>query len=40
MFKKIIGLYKKIGYDIDIFGHKVNSFAYHFHCTTEGRASD
>ena len=48
-FKKIIVRYKKIGDKIDVFRQtaclvvnpiKVNSFAYHFNCTTVGRASD
>ena len=48
-FKKIIVRYKKIGYSIDVLRQtaclvvnpvKVNSFAYLFNCTTEGRASD
>ena len=47
-FKKIIVRYKKIGYNIDVLRQttcldvnpiKVNSFAYHFNCTTVGRAS-
>ena len=48
-FKKIIVLYKKIGYNIDVLRQtaclvvnpiKVNSFAYLFNCTSVGRASD
>ena len=48
-FKKIIVLYKKIGYNVDVLQHtaclvanpiKVNSFLYLFNCTTVGRASD
>ena len=48
-FKKIIVLYKKIGYNIDVLRQtacfvvnpfKVNSFAYLFNCTTVGRASN
>ena len=48
-FKKIILRYKKIGYNIDVLRQtaclvvnpiKVNNFAYHFDCTTVGRASD
>ena len=48
-FKKIIGRYKKTGYDIDVLRQtacllanpiKVNSFAYLFNCTTVGRVSD
>ena len=48
-FKKIIGRYKKIGYNIDVLRQtaclvvnpiKVNNFAYLFDCTTIGRVSD
>ena len=48
-FKKIIVRFKKIGYNIDVLRQtaclvvnpiKVNSFAYLFHCTTVGRASN
>ena len=48
-FKKIVVRYKKIGYNIDVLRQtaclvvnpiKVNNFAYLFHCTTVGRASD
>ena len=48
-FKKIIVLYKKIGYNINVMRQtaclvvnpiKVNSFAYLFNCTTVGRTSD
>ena len=48
-FKKIIVLYKKIGYNINAMRQtaclvvnpiKVNSFAYLFNCTTVGRTSD
>ena len=48
-FIKIIGRYKKIGYNIDVLRQtarlvvnpiKVNSFAYLFDCTTVGRTSD
>ena len=48
-FKKIIVLYKKNGYNIDVLRQtaclvvnpiKVNCFAYLFNCTTVGRASD
>ena len=48
-FKKIIVLYKKIGYNIDVLRQtaclvvnpiKINSFAYLFNCTAVGRASD
>ena len=48
-FKKIIVLYKKTGYNIDVLRNmaclvvnpvKVNSFAYLFNCTTVGQASD
>ena len=48
-FKKIIVRYKKIGYNTDDLRQtaclvvnpiRVNSFAYHFNCTTVGRASD
>ena len=48
-FKKIIVLYKKIGYNINSLRQtacllvnrtKVNSFAYLFICTTVGRTSD
>ena len=48
-FKKIIVLYKKIGYKIDVLRQttclvvnpiKVYKFAYLFDCTTVGRASD
>ena len=48
-FKKIIVRYKKVGYNINVMRQtvclvvnpiKVNSFAYHFHCTTVGRTSD
>ena len=47
--KKIIVRYKKIGYNIDVLRQiaclvvypiKVNSCAYLFNCTMEGRASD
>ena len=47
-FKKIIVLYRKIGYYINVLQTaclvanpiKVNSFAYLFNCTTVGRTSD
>ena len=48
-FKKIVVLYKKIGYKINVMRQtaclvvnpiKVNSFAYLFNCTTVGRTSD
>ena len=48
-FKKIIVLYKKIGYNINVMRQtaclvvnpiKVNSYAYLFNCTTVGRTSD
>ena len=48
-FKKKIVRYKKIGYNIDVSRQtaclvddpiKVNDFAYLFHCTTVGQASD
>ena len=48
-FKKIVVRYKKIGYNINVMRQtaclivnpiKVNSFAYHFNCTTVGRTSD
>ena len=48
-FKKIVARYKKIGYNINVMRQtaclvvnpiKVNSFAYHFNCTTVGRTSD
>ena len=48
-FKKIIVRYIKIGDNVDVLRQtaclvvnpiKVNSFAYLFNCTTEGRASD
>ena len=47
--KNIIVRYKKIGYYINVMRQtaclvanpiKVNSFAYHFNCTTVGRTSD
>ena len=47
--KKMIVLYKKIGYNIDVLRQsaclvvnpiQVNNFAYVFDCTTVGRASD
>ena len=49
ILNKIIVRYKKIGYNIDVLRPtaslvvnpiKVNSFAYFFNCTTEGRASE
>ena len=48
-FQKMIVLFKKIGYNIDVLRQtaclvvnsvKVNNFAYLFFCTTVGRASD
>ena len=48
-FNKINVRYKNIGYNIDVLRQtaclvvnpiKVNNFAYHFNCTTIGRASD
>ena len=48
-FKEIIVRYKKLDYNVDVLRQtaclvvspvKVNSFAYLFDCTTEGRASD
>ena len=48
-FKKILVYYKNIGYNIVVLRPtaclvvnliKVNNFAYLFHCTTVGRASD
>ena len=47
LIKKIIDIYKKIGYNIDVLRQtaclvdnpiKVNSFAYLFNCTTVDRA--
>ena len=49
VLKKVIVRYKKIGYNIDVLRQtaclvvnpiKVNRFAYLFHCTTIGRASN
>ena len=48
-FKKIVGRYKKMGYNINVMRQtaclvvnpiKVKGFAYLFNCTTVGRTSD